>query len=54
MLDSDILRYRVATPGTTAEGQGRSQFEVEQVTDAAVRGGGIDDDTAGFHRFGVF
>ena len=49
MLDTDIFRNRVAAPRAAAQRQGRCKVKVVQVADTAVRGRGIDHDTARFH-----
>ena len=49
VLDTYVLRYRVAAVGTAAQGQGRSQLEVIEITDTSVGGWGVDQDTAGLH-----
>ena len=53
MLHAYVLRYRVAAPGAAAQCQRRSQLEVVQITDTAVRRRSINQDTAGFHCFCV-
>ena len=49
VLHPNVLGDGVAAPGAAAQGQGRLHAEVVQVTDAALRGGGVDDDAAGLH-----
>ena len=36
VLDSDVFRHGVTAPTSAAEGEGRSEFEVVQVADAAL------------------
>ena len=50
MFHSYVLGNRVAAPGTAAQSQGGSQFEVIKISDTAVGGRGIYQDTAGLHR----
>ena len=49
VLHPNVLGDGVAAPGAAAQGQRRLHAKVVQVTDAAVRGRGVDDDTAGLH-----
>ena len=42
----------VAAPGAAAQRKGGSELEVVQIADAALRGGGVDHDAAGFHLLG--
>ena len=49
VLDAHVLGDRVAAPGAAAQRQGGRQLEVVQVADAAVGGGGVDQDAAGLH-----
>ncbi len=50
VLHPNVLGDGVAAPGAAAQGQRRLHAEVVQVTDAAVRGRGVDDDTQVFIR----
>ena len=52
VLDTHILRNGVAAPAAAAQGQGGGKTEVVQVTDAALRGGGVHQNPAGFHPGG--
>ena len=53
MLYANVLRYRVSAPGTAAQCQRRSQLEVVQIADTAVRRRSIYQNTAGFHSLCV-
>ena len=54
MLDSYVLGYGVAAPGTAAQGKGGKELKVIKVTDSAVRGGSVDHDPAGLHGCRMF
>ena len=52
MLDAHVLGHGVAAPASAAQGEGGGQLEVVQVADAALSGGGIHQNPAGFHPGG--
>jgi len=52
VLDADVLRDGVAAPRAAAQRQRRTQHEVVQVADAALRGRRVDENTAGLHARG--
>ena len=52
MLDAYVFRDGVAAPAAAAQGQRGSEPEVVQVADAALRGGGVYQNPAGFHGVG--
>ena len=54
MFHTYVLRYGVATPGTAAQSQGRSKFEVVKVTNTTLRRWSVDQDTAGLHSCCMF
>ena len=49
MFNADVLRNGVAAPAAAAESERRSELEVVNVTDTALRARSIDENTAGFH-----
>ena len=52
VLDAHVVGNAVSAPRAAAQGQGGGQLEVVQVADAALGGGGVHQDTAGFHPGG--
>ena len=52
MFNADVLRNGVAAPAAAAESERRSELEVVDVADAALRARSIDENTAGFHARG--
>ena len=52
VLDANVLGDGVAAPGAAAERQGGRELEVVEVADAALRGGGVDQNAAGLHALG--
>ena len=49
MFNANVLRNGVAAPAAAAESERRSELEVVNVADAALRARSIDENTAGFH-----
>lgn len=49
VLDTDVFGNAVTAPASATERQGGGHLEVVQVTDAAVRGGRVDENAAGLH-----
>ena len=49
VLDAHVLGDGVAAPRTAAQREGCGELEVVKITDAAMRGRRVDDDTAGLH-----
>ena len=54
VLDADVLGDGVAAPRAAAQRQRRTQHEVVQVADAALRGRRVDENTAGLHGSRMF
>ena len=49
MFHTNVFRYRVSTPGTTAKCQRWYEFEVVKISDTTLRRWSIDQDSAGLH-----
>ena len=49
VLDAHIFGYGVAAPAAAAQGEGGGHFEIVQIADAALGGGGVHHDAAGLH-----
>ena len=49
VLGADVAGDGVAAPGAAAQREGGSHLEVIEVADAALGGGGVDEDAAGLH-----
>ena len=49
VLDSDVFGHGVSAPASATEREGRTEFEVVQIADTALRRGGVDEDAASFH-----
>ena len=52
VLHANIFADGVAAPGAAAQREGGGQLEIVQIADAALGGGGVDHDAAGFHLLG--
>ena len=49
MFNANVLRNGVAAPAAAAESERRSELEVVNIADTALRARSIDENTAGFH-----